>query len=74
MDDTLEEYIQYLKCFCPDHPLGYQCSGYEYEIFYVPVPLDPGQKAVVEIPDRVSCQVSGNNEDGVVITLRRDVV
>ena len=74
MNDTLEEYIQYLKCFCPDHPLGFQCGRYAYEIFYVPVPRDPGQQAVVEIPDQVSCQASGNNEDGVVVTLRRDVL
>ena len=68
---TLEEYTDYLKRFTyRDGPLRFRNNRRDYEIFYVPVRHD--KEAVAEIPDGASCQVSGNNEDGVVVTLWRD--
>jgi D-alanyl-D-alanine dipeptidase/carboxypeptidase len=68
---TLEEYTDYLKRFpcCGDH-LRFKRARREFEIFHVPV-RDDG-KAAVDIPDHVPYQISGNNDDGVVVTLWRD--
>jgi D-alanyl-D-alanine dipeptidase/carboxypeptidase len=68
---TLEEYTGYLKQFpYRGAHLRFQRNRHHFEIFYVPVPQD--RERTVEIPDGVPYQVSGNNEDGVVVTLWRD--
>lgn len=68
---TLEEYTDYLKQFPyqGDH-LRLKFNRHEYEIFYVPVQNE--KDAIIEIPDDIPYQVSGNNVDGVVVTLWRD--
>jgi D-alanyl-D-alanine dipeptidase/carboxypeptidase len=68
---TLEQYTGYLKQFSykGDH-FRWKRNRREFEIFYVPVAED--QDAVVEISDGIPCQTSGNNENGVVVTLWRD--
>ena len=69
-DLTLEEYTLYLKRFLyKRNHLHYASHGYDFEIFHVPV---KAQDVFVEIPENVPCQVSGNNEDGVVLTLWRE--
>lgn len=68
---TLEEYIRYLKQFTyGGNHLYYQREKYTFEVFYVPVGGE--QEAKVEIPDGVPYQVSGNNQDGVVVTIWRN--
>lgn len=68
---TLEEYMDYLKQFpYQGAHLRFKRDRRDFEIFYAPV--QPDEEAVIEIPDGVPYQVSGNNEDGVVVTLWRD--
>lgn len=68
---TLEEYTDYLKRFSYyGTPLRFRRDRRDFEIFYVPIPSE--KEAVIEIPEEVPCQISGNNEDGIVVTLWRD--
>lgn len=65
---TLEEYTDYVKRFsCNDPCLRVVRGGREYEIFYVPV--KPGRRTDVEVPDGTPYGISGNNEAGFVVTL-----
>lgn len=65
---TLEEYTDYLKQFpYQGNHLRFKSNWRDFEIFYVPVQDD--KEAIIEIPDNIPYQVSGNNEDGVVVTL-----
>lgn len=67
---TLEEYTDYLKQFpYQGNHLKLKFNRHEYEIFYVSV---QNEDAIIEIPDGIPYQVSGNNVDGVVVTLWRD--
>lgn len=67
-DLTLEEYIGYLKQFSYHGThLRVKYNRQGFEIFYVPV--GPDRLTCIEIPDRIPFQLSGNNEDGVVVTL-----
>lgn len=64
---TLEEYNLYVK----DYPyngkhLKFYDSGLCYEIFYRKV---SGSDVTLQIPDSIPCYISGNNEDGYIITL-----
>jgi D-alanyl-D-alanine dipeptidase/carboxypeptidase len=65
---TLEEYTDYLKQFTyQGNHLRHKSHSRNFEIFYVPIQAD--KEAIVEIPDETPYQVSGNNADGVVVTL-----
>lgn len=68
---TLEEYTEYIKQF-PYHGehLRVEHNGRKFTIFYVHLPYEkPGW---VEIPDIIPYQLSGNNEDGMIVTLWGD--
>lgn len=67
--DTLEEYTEYVKRFRygREH-LKLSLGGRRFEIFFVP--LGAGD---AEISVSGPCQLSGNNDDGVVVTLWGDV-
>jgi D-alanyl-D-alanine dipeptidase/carboxypeptidase len=66
---TLEEYTDYIKDFTYNRThLKINSGGQCFEIFYVPV--SPSRPAYVDIPDDSTYAVSGNNVDGVVVTLR----
>ncbi|TEB16024.1 D-alanyl-D-alanine carboxypeptidase [Pelotomaculum sp. FP] len=68
---TLEEYTDYLKQYpYRGAHLRFKRNRRDFEIFYVPVQRD--HEAIIEISDGVPYQVSGNNEDGIVVTLWRD--
>ena len=68
---TLEEYTDYLKLFpYQGNHLRFEGNMREFEIFYVPV--GDKEEALIEIPDNIPYQVSGNNEGGMVVTLWRD--
>ncbi len=65
---TLEEYTDYLKRFpYRGNHLRFKSQLRNFEVFYVPV--RENEDPIAEIPDGIPFQVSGNNEDGVVITL-----
>lgn len=67
-DYTLEEYIESLKKYRQDgSQLRYRVDDQLYEIFFVPV--DKVDHVSVALPENACCQVSGNNEDGLIITL-----
>lgn len=63
--DTLEEYTEYLKRFrYGGEHLNLECGGRRFEIFFAP------QGACgIELPEGVPYQLSGNNDDGAVVTL-----
>lgn len=65
----LEEYHAYLKQFreSGEHLLVREQSK-EIEIFYVPA---AGEETRVTLPENGICQVSGNNEDGFILTVWR---
>lgn len=65
---TLEEYTDYLGGFGYDGPhLRRQSQGRDFEIFYVPIPCTGGFE--IEMPEEAAYDVSGNNVDGVIVTL-----
>lgn len=65
---TLEEYTDFLRGFAYGGPhLHRPGEGGEFEIFHVPVP--PSSDIEIELPDHTTCDVSGNNLDGVIVTL-----
>lgn len=83
-DLTLEEYTDYLKQFLYHRShLRLEINWHDYEIFYVPIKNESERErenedqienteTIIEIPNDIPFQVSGNNVDGVVVTLWRD--
>ena len=69
-DLTLEEYTVFLKQFPYAGPhLQGRFRGRDIEIFYVPAAHSG--PAAIAIPDQTPYHVSGNNEDGFIVTLWR---
>ena len=69
-DLTLEEYTVFLKQFPYAGPhLQGRFRGRDIEIFYVPAAHSG--PAAIAIPDQAPYHVSGNNEDGFIVTLWR---
>lgn len=65
---TLEEYTVFLKQFhCQTEPYR---AGDKTEVFYVD--LHKQNTAVIQIPEHMLYQISGDNADGCIITLWRD--
>jgi D-alanyl-D-alanine dipeptidase/carboxypeptidase len=65
---TLEEYTDYLKEFPYDGShLQFCMAKRDFEIYYVPVLS--GYPVDIDIPDNTLYRISGNNEDGFVVTL-----
>ncbi|MEG0019487.1 MAG: M15 family metallopeptidase [Oscillospiraceae bacterium] len=66
----LEEYIEYLKNFTYEgEHLKFLGANGEVEIFYLPILSDCA--VTLPLPENYLWQVSGNNCDGVIITLWR---
>lgn len=67
---TLEEYTEYLKQYTYDSKhLFIRCENQSVEVFYAPVPKHRNIEII--IPDNEPYQISGNNADGIVVTLWR---
>lgn len=67
---SLEEYTEFLKAFRADSVLFYeQADRRKIEIFYVPA---DEKKTVIQIPEALTYQISGNNVDGFIITIWRE--
>lgn len=63
----LEEYIEYLKQYTFDEKhLDISCESGEYDIYFVP---SQGKETLVPVPKGNSYAVSGNNEDGFIVTV-----
>lgn len=68
-DLTLEEYIEFLKDYRYDRRYSYgQAVGTEAEIYYIPA---DGNKDTITVPESGACQISGNNVDGLIVTVWR---
>lgn len=66
---ALEEYIEEIKKYTQQAPLSFEGpSLFKYEIFFIP---SNGHEQIINLPENVSCEISGNNTDGFIITLRR---
>lgn len=66
---TLEEYTDYLKQFSyAGNHLNFRSERGYFEIYHVPV--STWKSVSVLIPDESYFRVSGNNDDGFVVTLR----
>lgn len=67
---ALEEYLKYLKNYPYNGKhLKYFNYDFSYEIFYIS--HSSMKKLPPELPNNVLYQISGNNMDGYIITLRR---
>jgi D-alanyl-D-alanine dipeptidase/carboxypeptidase len=65
---TLEAYTDYVKEFPYDGAhLEFCSTNRRFEIYHVPV--FPDRPAEITIPARARCEISGNNVDGMVVTL-----
>lgn len=68
MDYTLEEYIEYLKQFREQgEHLYYKTNDVKFEIFFVPT--YNADNVPISLPKNAHCKISGNNEDGIIVTL-----
>ena len=66
----LEEYHEFLKAYSIYQPYTYVVNHRVFDIFYVPVE----QKESIALRSDAIYQVSGNNQDGVIVTVwRRDL-
>ncbi len=68
---TLEEYTDYVKQYAYDGKhMMVRCEKQCVELFYVPVLKHKNKE--IELPEDKQYQISGNNKDGVVVTLWRN--
>ncbi len=59
---ALEEYLEYLK---EEGTISTSVNGEKYEIFYYPVTKNIN----IHVPDNLRYEISGNNMDGVIVTV-----
>lgn len=69
-DLCLEEYHEFLKVYSIYQPYTYVVNHRVFDIFYVPI----NQEEIIALRSDAIYQVSGNNHDGVIVTVwRRDL-
>lgn len=67
---VLEEYHEYLKAFpFGGDPLHWRSGDLSYSIFYMTAQM--AETATLELEDGTAYDLSGDNEAGVIVTLRR---
>lgn len=64
---VLEEYLDYLK---EEKHISSTINGQKYEVFYYPVT----ENTTINVPANLRYEVSGNNMDGVIVTVYPDNV
>ncbi len=64
---VLEEYLDYLK---EQKHISATVNGQKYEVFYYPV----NENTTITVPANLRYEVSGNNTDGVIVTVFPDNV
>lgn len=68
---TLEEYVNFIKSYREDDRLLYsQEQNTAIEVYYVPALT---RETTIIIPEQSAYQISGNNVDGFIVTIRRKV-
>ena len=66
---TLEEYISFIKSYGENNRLLYpQEQNTAIEVYYIPALI---KKTTILIPEQSDYQISGNNVDGFIVTIRR---
>ena len=66
---SLEEYMDFLKRYPPDHPLTFQSPDQmPVDIFYLPA---DEKTTLLRLPADAHYHISGNNADGFIVTLAR---
>ena len=66
---TLEEYIHFIKIYRESNRFLYPSKkNAAIEVYYVPVFTE---KTTILIPEQFAYQISGNNIDGFIVTIRR---
>lgn len=63
----LEEYIELVKTYTIDNPLGISADGNIYSVYYVPV--EQSDINEITVPSDKMYSVSGNNVDGFIVTV-----
>lgn len=63
----LEEYIEELKAYTIDNPLGIATEGRNYSVYYVPA--ENSDMNEILVPSDKVYKVSGNNADGFIVTV-----
>lgn len=66
---VLEEYMAYLKTTSAQHPLQYTLCNAKFDIWYQS--FKEKQEIEIILPDRQLFQISGDNENGVIVTTWR---
>lgn len=65
---VLEEYIDWIKQYnLQKNPLSFEQNGKKITIGYLPMILE--DEISISIQEQVTCEISGNNMDGIVVTL-----
>ena len=68
-DFSLEEYMEFIKKFSFENRFIFKCgNGKKIEIFYIKLDYD---KVEILLPENSIYQISGNNFDGVIVTVWR---
>jgi D-alanyl-D-alanine dipeptidase/carboxypeptidase len=65
---VLEEYVDFVRQFDARAPLNVMRADSHFDIFYVPA---EAEETILELPDGLPYQLSGNNVDGFIVTLWR---
>lgn len=61
----LEEYVDLIKTYSYEMPLSYSLGGVQYQIYYA---ASMGDSTPVRVPVSGNYTVSGNNQDGFIVT------
>jgi len=64
---TFSEYLTKIKDYTPEKPLSVTANGDSYAIYYV---KSTGDTTEVKVPDNYAYEISGNNKDGFIITVK----
>lgn len=71
----LEEYLEFIKNFSNGRRYSFRSTdGSLFEVFYVPAgrcPSKDSEETIILLPENAVCQISGNNTDGFIVTVRR---
>lgn len=64
----LEEYIEKIKSYTINKPLEISSGKSVYTVYYVSA--DDGEKTNIGVPEDRDYEISGNNEDGFIVTVK----
>lgn len=65
---VLEEYIEFLRSFTAERPLELSSCKNSWSVYYVAA--SPEGETEITLPDNCEYEISGNNVDGFIITIK----